>query len=408
MTSVPYDVVTVGGGMAASALAGSLGRKGLRVLVLEKETRFKDRVRGEYLCPWGLAEAKELGILDALMKSCGNEQPWVDMGFGPRDLRETTPQRMPSVSFFHPEMQEALLGDAERAGAEVRRGVCVTNVIPSAGAGENPSVMAKSSNGSGSADGRQERIAARLVVVADGRGSVARKWAGFTAQSAMDPFHFAGVLMEGVAIRKDLCTIVFNPELGLVGGLVPQGNDRVRTYLGYPSDGSFRLQGSEKLSAFLSEARKVAPVFADSLAQAKAVGPLAAFDGGYVWVEHPHRAGVALIGEAAALSDPSFGQGMSLSLRDARVLRDALLTGTDWEIDAQSYAQQHDAYFQRTRTVCRWQRSLLQEQGPAADARRAKAMPKIAEDLTRVPDHLFSGPDMPLDETVRARFFGEC
>jgi hypothetical protein len=25
-----------------------------------------------------------------------------------------------------------------------------------------------------------------------------------------------------------------------------------------------------------------------------------------------------------------------------------------------------------------------------------------------VPDHLFSGPDMPSDETVRQRLFGEC
>jgi hypothetical protein len=50
----------------------------------------------------------------------------------------------------------------------------------------------------------------------------------------------------------------------------------------------------------------------------------------------------------------------------------------------------------------------LTQQGPDADARRQKAMPKIAEDLTRVPDHLFGGPELPLDENVWARFFGEC
>jgi hypothetical protein len=35
-------------------------------------------------------------------------------------------------------------------------------------------------------------------------------------------------------------------------------------------------------------------------------------------------------------------------------------------------------------------------------------MPRIAEDPTRVPDHIFSGPGLPLSEHVRARFFGEC
>jgi len=34
-------------------------------------------------------------------------------------------------------------------------------------------------------------------------------------------------------------------------------------------------------------------------------------------------------------------------------------------------------------------------------------MPKLAEDQTRIPDHLFSGPEMLSDETVRARLFGE-
>jgi len=32
------------------------------VLVLERETQFKDRVRGEQMHPWGVAELKALGI----------------------------------------------------------------------------------------------------------------------------------------------------------------------------------------------------------------------------------------------------------------------------------------------------------------------------------------------------------
>jgi hypothetical protein len=35
-------------------------------------------------------------------------------------------------------------------------------------------------------------------------------------------------------------------------------------------------------------------------------------------------------------------------------------------------------------------------------------MPGILADVTRVPDHLFSGPEQPLNETVRARFFGDA
>jgi 2-polyprenyl-6-methoxyphenol hydroxylase-like FAD-dependent oxidoreductase len=222
------------------------------------------------------------------------------------------------------------------------------------------------------------------------------------------PFHFAGVLLTGVSARNDMATLIFNPELGLIAGLVPQAEDRFRAYLGYPTDGSFTLQGPDKLGPFLAESQKVGPMFGDFYARVNALGPLAAFDAGYTWVDHPYRDGVALIGEAAGTSDPSFGQGMSLTLRDARVLRDALFGHSDCNQAGHSYAEQHDRYFQRIHNVSQWFRELFQEQGPEADARRQRALPQIAEDISRVPDHLFGGPELPLGEPVRARFFGEC
>jgi hypothetical protein len=45
--------------------------------------------------------------------------------------------------------------------------------------------------------------------------------------------------------------------------------------------------------------------------------------------------------------------------------------------------------------------------GPEAEARRARALPLLAQDGARVPDHIFGGPDLPADEAVRRRFFGE-
>ena len=44
-----YDIITVGGGLGGATLAKAMAAQGARVLVLEREVHFKDRVRGEQI-----------------------------------------------------------------------------------------------------------------------------------------------------------------------------------------------------------------------------------------------------------------------------------------------------------------------------------------------------------------------
>lgn len=391
-----FDLITIGGGLAASALAKGLAETGARVLVVEQERRFKDRVRGEYICPWGGAEAKRLGLYEIIHDSCGHEVPLVDLGFGPRDLVATTEHHLPGLTFSHSEMQETLLAAAARAGAEVRRGSVVQRIDP----GKTPAAQIK--NG-----GTHERLSARLIVAADGRGSPARKWAGFSVERNDQPFMFAGVFLQDVAAPADMGTFIFNPEYGLIVAIIPQVEGRFRSYLGYPTNTGYRLQGQASFDLFRSESAKAVPGCEGIYAKAKCIGPLASFEGGDSWVQHPYQNGVALIGDAAATSDPTFGQGMSLALRDARVLGDQLIGNSDWDVAGHRYAEDHDAYFHRCHSVTVWFRQVFQEQSPEASARRQRALPLIAEDTTRVPDHIFGGPELPADDLVMRRFFGE-
>jgi 2-polyprenyl-6-methoxyphenol hydroxylase-like FAD-dependent oxidoreductase len=390
-----YDVVTIGGGLGGAALAMALASHGVRVLVLERERQFKDRVRGEYMSPWGVAETRELGIYELVRDNCGQDVPLVEMGFGPRDLVATTPQQLPALGFYHPEMQETVLAAASRAGAEVRRGVSVVDVK----CGQSPSVVVK--------DGEQtNEIAARLVVAADGRNSSARGCAGFTAHEKVQPFLFAGVALQGPSSPKNSAYLLFNPELGMATAMTPTGNDRFRAYVAYETACDYRLQGDESLGKFIEESKKAGPVSA-FYEDVKPIGPLASFRCGDFWTEHPYKDGVALIGDAASTSDPAFGQGLSLTVRDVRVLRDLLLSNSDWDKAGHDYAAEHDRYYEVAHNVDDWFRQIFLEQGEEANARRARALPKIVEDQTRVPDHLLSGPDLPADDKVRRRFFGE-
>jgi 2-polyprenyl-6-methoxyphenol hydroxylase-like FAD-dependent oxidoreductase len=396
MAARSYDIITIGGGIAASSLARAMAERGAKVLVLERERQFKDRVRGEAVVAWGVAEANELGICGLLKEKCGHDVPFVEAGSGLRDLRATTLQRLPLLSFPHQVMQETLLAAAENAGAEVRRGVSVEQIE----CGAEPAVVV---DGHG-----RERISARLVVGADGRGSAARKWAGFPVCEQNNGYYMAGVLLTNVHSPTGIFYAVFNPELGTWSGLIPQAGGQFRAYFVYPKTMGYRLQGGSMLSQFIREsARGYAPI-ADYCADAKSAGPLASFDASDDWVEHPYRDGVALLGDAAATSDPTYGQGLSFALRGARVLRDELTNDSDWEAAGHRYAEQHQRSFRVCQAVESWVRTLFQDPSPEAAALRARAMPLIAEDPTRVPDHIFSGPDLPLSEQVRARFFGEC
>jgi len=357
--SMHYDLIVVGGGVAGSSLAWRMAANGARVLVLEREVEFRDRIRGEALQPWGVAELRKLGIFETLQPAVA-ELRWFEQSINGerafrRDLVTTTMPAEPMWGMYHPEMQEKLLTKASAAGAEVRRGATVQQVMP----GPRPKVVVGGM-------GQAAEFEAHLVVLCAGR----------------------------------------NPTLRAQLALFPQRGDRARAYFGFHPQKCSRLQGEGDFARFrqmfIATAGKTIP-FGD----AKPVGALASFECADVWVEHPYRDGVALAGDAASSNDPSWGQGLSLAFRDARVLSDELLAGTDWDAAANRFAERHDADYGVVRKVSGWFYDVFQRLGPEADARRARALPLIAQDPTRVPDVLFSGPGFPMDGTSHARFFGE-
>ena len=130
-----YDIIVIGGGVGGSALAGGMAAAGAKVLVLEAEESFHDRVRGEAVMPWGVAEARLMG-LDAVLEQTGaNSLPFWDSYQGPdrsghRDLTRTTKVKEPVMACYHPVLQETLLQHAEQSGAGIWRGTRVSSLAP--------------------------------------------------------------------------------------------------------------------------------------------------------------------------------------------------------------------------------------------------------------------------------------
>ncbi len=397
-----YDLICVGGGLGGAGIAGAMAARGARTLVLERETRFRDRVRGEYLECWGVAEARALGLESALEAAGAHRSAILEAWFGSirgarRDFADPAAPLDPPRCVGHPALQEAVLAHAAAAGAEVRRGATVTEVVP----GKPPAVRFRSESGA------PEEQTARLVVGADGRDSKLRRLAGFTETRDENRLCLAGVLLDGYSGPDDTSATYFDLAKAEEALLFPQGNRRLRAYVAFRSDtGVRRLSGKERLPDFLRVCGTTG-VPSEWLAGVQPVGPLAAFEGADSSVAFPYRDGVVLVGDAAATSDPVWGCGMSLTLRDVRVLRDALLASSDWDAAAHAYAEEHDRYYSRLHTLEDWMATLFFDNSPEGETRRARLFAKVLGDTSRLIDIVGRGPDQDVDERARRHFFGE-
>jgi 2-polyprenyl-6-methoxyphenol hydroxylase-like FAD-dependent oxidoreductase len=110
--------------------------------------------------------------------------------------------------------------------------------------------------------------------------------------------------------------------------------------------------------------------------------------------------GVVLVGDAAGSTDPSWGSGLARTLRDVRLLRDALTTERDWPRAADEYAEQHDDFWERLRDVERLSAAALMAVGPDGASRRERAF-GILETVPELEIWTY-GPEAHCDDAVRA------
>ncbi|MFA5551518.1 MAG: FAD-dependent oxidoreductase [Trueperaceae bacterium] len=404
-----FEVVVVGGGVAGASLARRLASAGASVLVLERTSRFVDRVRGDVMYPWGVTEAKALGLLGVMLEGPARRLPYWRTRFAgfppppPRELAQEVGES--ALAFFHPELQQVLLDSARAAGARVVRGARVTGVTRRA---SGPQV-------SYAVRGEARTADAALVVGADGRMSGVSRLAGLEQSADRPRLVLAGTLVTGVPVEHtaelaDTNQLYLNPPVGAVAMLLPVDQHRTRVYAGYHLAAGRRPEVGRNLKAFL-ELAVTAGAPAAALAAATQAGPLAGFDGADRWVQTPYADGVALIGDAAAASDPSFGSGMALALLSARLLADALVAAPTLDAAAvnragAAYAADMSRAYGSLHRQTSWLTDFYRTPGAAADAVRARRYLVHAAELWRVPDVVGLGPAGASDEAARHAFLG--
>jgi 2-polyprenyl-6-methoxyphenol hydroxylase-like FAD-dependent oxidoreductase len=326
VSSERTDVVIVGGGIAGSALATALAGDGVGVTVLEASEEYEDRVRGETMVPWGVAEARELGAEQTLLDAGAIVIPsWVayhegtdpaDAEAAPLPIATMVPEIPGCLNLRHPEACAALAAAASAAGADVRRGVRDVEVT----LGDAPSVRWRE-------DGTTGELECRLVVGADGRASVVRRALGIELEKQQATDHLAGLLVKTEGMPEAFDFIAGTPDQFLLG--FRQHDGYVRVYIGLGDSGRRRFAGANGARAFLDACRADCVPFSDAIATGEIAGPCATYPGTETWCDRPFGDGSVLVGDAAGHSNPIIGQGLSIAMRDARSIRDAV-RGGEW------------------------------------------------------------------------------
>lgn len=397
----PIDVLIAGGGVAGGALGAVLAERGLSVAIVERAPRFQDRIRGEYVHPWGVRELQALGLYDTVIeRACGLALPkWTrytdTTPADPYEWASDFPNSAGGLSVPHPRLQQTLLDLAAERGAAIYRPAR----LELGGTPAAPEIIVASA-------GSRLTLRPHLLVGADGQRSAVRRWIG--GQARRDPVHHAigGALFTGVSLPRDSAHQAF-----FDGGFAmafPRRDGATRVYYVCSTSEANELQRQPDASLLIARAARTLP--AGALDGARSIGPIGFFPNADLVADRLARGRVVLIGDAAGANDPSLGHGLSLVFRDVRELRD-LLTGDDDRAEVpEAFASRRLAYYAVLREHAKWQGMLVAETGPAAEARRTRVARarEIDPGAGGFAALFAAGPDgLAVDEHARRHFFGE-
>jgi 2-polyprenyl-6-methoxyphenol hydroxylase-like FAD-dependent oxidoreductase len=272
---------------------------------------------------------------------------------------------------------------------EVVRGVTDVRVTP----GPSPAVAYRTGVG-------EDEVAASLVVGADGRASGVRRQSGITLERQEPINYIAGLLLDGLdGVPDEHDVLVSEGDLFFV--LFHQGCGRARAYLVPGLSGQHRFSGPNGAERFLAACDFPSYPWSEHLRAATPAGPVATYPGDDTWTATPYVDGVVLIGDAAGHNDPIVGQGLSIAMRDARIVRDLVLDGARTAADFAPYGEERLERMARLRFLADVMSVSQAEDADNRQARRlfvGERMAAMDPEIFPLMVGLFAGPEtIPAD-----------
>ena len=338
-TTIPSDVIIVGGGPAGAAMAIWLAEEGMEVTLLDRARFPRDKACGEFLTPQAARLLRQLGVWERLLQS-GLRSVAATLLCAPdgRRVRHTPLDGNPAgYTVRRVVLDDLLLQRARACGVTVREGFAVRSIsrdatgrvigVIGSDLASHRTVVKESNGVSDSGNGRGDELLelrARMIVGADGSHSlVARQlelsqpiprlqrlalvahWQGVEAGGATDAIEMRshGALVCG---------------MGFPGANGDRNTLCANTTFVLPNRMASRLAGRK--ADWIDETLQTCfPDLASRLAGATREAEIRTIG----CFGHRSRSviadGALLVGDAATFIDPFTGEGVYFSLRGAQL-----------------------------------------------------------------------------------------
>ncbi|WP_316744904.1 FAD-dependent monooxygenase [Streptomyces sp. MK7] len=305
------DVLVVGGGPAGALLGCLLARRGIDVVVAEKQSHLDREFRGETLAAPSVVTLRRLGFGPALERHGYLETTAVTMRMEGRRVFSLDYGRfgIPTKPTDIP--QPALIKIFNDAAAGLPShtylsGVGCTELLQENGAVRGAVLKSK--------DGERVEVRARLVVGADGRFSKVRKEAGITARIQPAGRDFLSFKLPRPADWGTEAELIVERNKHLV--VLPTFPDFLRVSNNLPKRGmgELRKEGFASFRAGIAAIDpRLKPLLDEHLTSWNDTSFLEIFT---AEVDEWARDGLVLIGDASHTCTPILGQGVNLAIQD--------------------------------------------------------------------------------------------
>jgi flavin-dependent dehydrogenase len=312
-----YDVIVVGARVAGAATAMLLARRGLRVLLVDRDRPGTDTLSTHALMRGSVYLLSQWGLLDRIVDAGTPPIRQTRFDYGNDSLTVTIKPTLGVRALYAPRrtvLDPVLVDAAAAAGAEVRFGVSVGGLLRD-DTGRVVGVHGRDRSGSVVA------VRAALTVGADGtRSTVAREAGAGTLRIGGG----ASTIIYGYWSELPASGYEWFYRPGYSAGIIPTNDGEVCVFAGTAADSLGAGVGADLPGTYRRLLAAATGSAGGRLARARPPERLHTWVGRPGYIRQTHGAGWVLVGDAGCFLDPLSTHGITDALRDAELLARAI------------------------------------------------------------------------------------